>query len=66
MIDSRLAQVIALIDDARTLLVDIVDEGPSDSSSVKDFNAIDAARQFLNSAGVYVEQADSSSPDGAA
>lgn len=66
MIDSRLSQVIALIDDARSLLVDIVDEGPSDSASVRDFNAIDAARQFLNSAGVYVEQADSSRPDGAA
>jgi hypothetical protein len=60
--DSRLPQVAALIDDARTIIVDIVDEKPYDTASLRDFNSLDAARQFLNSALVYVQSADSSHP----
>lgn len=58
MRDSRLRQISALIDDARGLLIDIVDSRPSDAN-LRDFNALDASRQFLNSAVVYVQQADS-------
>ena len=59
MNDTRLLQVVSLLDDARDLLVEIVDEGPQDDRSVRDFNNIDAARQFINSASVYVSQASS-------
>ena len=57
MIDSRLNQVAALVDDARSLLVDIVDERTV-GDSLRDMNYIDSARQFLNSALVYVQKAD--------
>jgi hypothetical protein len=60
--DTRLNQVTALLDDARGLLVDLVDEGPSDRGSVKDFNNIDAARQFINSAITYVQAASTVVP----
>lgn len=66
MKDSRLTQVQALLDDARSLLIDIVDEGPTVDASVRDFNNIDAARQFINSAIPYVQAADSTRPDGVA
>ena len=56
MQDSRLNQVVALLDDARCLLVDIVDDGPG-NGNVRDFNNIDAARQFINSAASYVSYA---------
>ena len=58
VIDSRLKQATALLDDARTLLVDIVDSRPL-GPLLQDFNNIDAARQFINSAIVYVQAADS-------
>ncbi len=67
MNDSRLKQVAALIDDARELLVDIVDERPTAESGwdLKAFNFIDASRQFLNSALVYVHKAqDPTTPEG--
>lgn len=68
MRDTRLRQVTALLDDARCLLIDLIDEGPTGDATVKDFNNIDAARQFINSATVYVQQADSehTPPQGAA
>ena len=60
MIDSRLKQVTALLDDARSTLVDIVDSRPLHGEQpTQDFNRIDAARQFINSAIVYVQAADS-------
>lgn len=66
MKDSRLSQITALLDDARSLLVDIVDEKPYDSASLRDFNSIDDARQFINAAITYVQAADSGHPKGAA
>ena len=66
MQDSRLKVAASLLDDARALLIDIVDEGPNETASVKDFNSIDAGRQFINSARVYIQAADSTQPDGAA
>jgi hypothetical protein len=59
VIDSRLKQAMALLDDARTLLVDIVDTGPATGPMLKDFNNLDAARQFINSSIVYIQAADS-------
>lgn len=61
MNDTRLKQAAALIDDARTLLVDIVDNGPI-TENLRDFNNIDAARQFINSAIPYIEAAYSEDP----
>lgn len=57
MIDSRLKQAQALLDDARTLLIDIIDDGTV--PDLRDRNNIDAARQFINSAVVYIGAADS-------
>lgn len=57
MRDSRLQQVTALLDDARCLLVDIVDEGPTQDANLRDFNNLDASRQFINSAITYVQYA---------
>jgi hypothetical protein len=57
MRDVRLKQAQALLDDARTLLIDVVDERPADAN-LKDYNAIDAARQFINSAIPYLQSAD--------
>jgi hypothetical protein len=57
MNDSRLRQAAALVDDARSLLVDVVDERPI-GADPRDYNAIDAARQFLNSGLVYIQQAE--------
>lgn len=62
MIDSRLRQARALLDDARTLLVDIIESGPATGALMKDFNQIEAARTFINSALVYVQAADSGEP----
>ncbi len=64
MIDSRLKQVAALLDDARSLLVEIVDEGPAWDRDLRAFDHIDAARQFINSSLVYVQKADSDYPGG--
>jgi hypothetical protein len=58
MRDTRLAQVTALLDDARSLLVDIVDDGPGVPEV--DANRIDAARQFINSALTYIQAAGNS------
>jgi hypothetical protein len=57
--DSRLTRVTALLDDARSLLIEIVDEGPTGEATVRDFNCIDSSRQFINSAIVYAQMADS-------
>jgi hypothetical protein len=54
--DSRLKQAAALLDDARTLLIDIVDSGPA-TNVMRDFNNIDAARQFINAALPYIDAA---------
>jgi fructose-1,6-bisphosphatase len=62
VIDSRLKQITALLDDARCLIVDLVDEGPFDDRTLKDFNNLDAARQFINHGIVYVQAADSTHP----
>lgn len=66
MKDSRLTQVTALLDDAREILVDLVDEGPAEDRTVRDFNHIDAARLSINSAIVQVQSADSNHPGDAA
>lgn len=65
MNDSRLKVAASLLDDARELLVNIVDEGPNETASVRDFNSIDAARQFINSGLVYIQAADSCGGDAA-
>ena len=57
MRDSRLKQVTALLDDARELLLDIVDEGPKESATVRDFNQIDSARLSINVAIQHVQYA---------
>lgn len=56
MRDTRLDQAAALIVDARTLLVDVVDDRPVDAS-LRDFNHIDVSRQFLNAALTHVQLA---------
>ena len=65
MKDTRLQQAIALLDDARCLIVDIVDEGPSTDKTIRDFNNLDAARQFINSGIVYIQAAAGGSDDAA-
>ena len=55
--DSRLKQIEALLDDARSLIVEIVDSRPV-GADLRDFNNLDAARQFVNSGLVYVQKAD--------
>lgn len=66
MRDSRLRQVTAALDEARTIIVDIVDSRPV-SADLRDFNSLDAARQFINSAIVYTQAADDThTPDPAA
>lgn len=62
--DTRLNEAIAILDDARALLVDLVDERPA-TATLKDYNNIDAARQFLNGAVPYI-QAVMPAPRGAA
>lgn len=62
MRDSRLRVAAALLDDARTILVDLVDDRPADAN-LKDYNAIDAARQFINSSLVYIASADDTQQD---
>lgn len=57
MNDTRLGRALALLDDARSLLVDIVDEGPTEEASLRDFNNIDSARIFINSAIPYIQAA---------
>lgn len=52
--DSRFNEVLALLDEARTILVDVVDERPL-TATLRDFNSIDAARQFINAAIPYVQ-----------
>ncbi len=47
--DTRLVQALALLDDARTLLVELVDERPA-SASLRDYTSLDTARQALNDA----------------
>jgi hypothetical protein len=61
MNDSRLRIASQLIGEARTLLVAIVDERPTDAD-LKDFNNIDAARQFLNGALPYIQAAETEQP----
>lgn len=66
MRDSRLRVAAALLDDARTILVDIVDERPADAN-LRDFNQLDSARQFINAALVNIQTASKEAPhDGAA
>lgn len=57
MKDSRLRQATALLDDARHLLVDIVDERPTDAN-LRDFNQLDSARQFINAALINIQTAE--------
>lgn len=52
--DTRLNEALAILDDARALLVDLVDERPL-TATLKDYNNIDAARQFLNGAVPYIQ-----------
>jgi hypothetical protein len=59
MNDSRLRQAQALLDDARSLLVDIVDERPIGADPA-DYNNIDSARIFINSALPYIQAAEGS------
>jgi hypothetical protein len=47
--DTRLVQALALLDDARTLLVELVDERPS-TASLRDYTSLDTARQAINTA----------------
>lgn len=55
MRDSRIKQICALIDDARCLVADIMDEA---GVSTVDYNNLAAARQFLNSALGYADACD--------
>lgn len=57
MKDPRLAKARALLDDARSLLVDVVDARPKDAT-VRDYNQIDSARQFLNAALINIQTAE--------
>lgn len=51
MDDTRLTQVLALLDDARSLLADITEDSPP----TRDANRVDAARQFIDAAIKYVQ-----------
>lgn len=53
MTDTRFDQVLALLDDARTLLTEVQEEG---GWSPQDFNRLQAARGFVNSAIPYVQK----------
>lgn len=55
MNDPRLSKALAALDDARTYLVDVVDGNPT--APMGDLNNLDAARQFINSALVYIQEA---------
>lgn len=61
MRDSRLRQAAALLDDARTLLIDVVDERPVGADPA-DYNNIDSARIFINSALPYIQAAEGVTP----
>lgn len=62
MRDSRLQQAMALLDDARELLVDLVDEGPKDGATLRDFNQLDSARLSINIAIQHVQYATDPEP----
>lgn len=53
--DSRLTQALALLDDTRTLLAEVVNEG---GWSQQDVNRLTAARAFVNSAVPYIQKAN--------
>jgi hypothetical protein len=50
--DTRLNQVLALLDDARCILADIHDEGMSEQNA----NRLDAAAGFISSAVPYIRK----------
>lgn len=61
MRDSRLNQVLALLDDSRCLLVDLVDDAVP-GTSLRELNQVDAARQSINVAIEHVRYATDPEP----
>lgn len=59
MNESRLRQAAECFEAGRDLLVAIVDDRAVGDGSLRDFNYVDASRQFANSAIEYVHLADS-------
>lgn len=55
MNEPKLGEALALLDDARCLLIDVVDGNPK--APLADLNNLDAARQFINSAIPYIQLA---------
>lgn len=67
MRDSRLGRAMAFLDDARELLVDIVDDGGiTEGATIRDFNNIDSGRQFINAALIHLQHATTPEGDDAA
>jgi hypothetical protein len=59
MKDTRLDIASSLLDDARDLLIEIVDEKPE---NVHEVNQLDAARLFINAADTHIRIAQGVKP----
>ena len=67
MRDSRLDTAQEHLEQAHSILDAISKEGPNDFATLRDFNFVDAAKRFADSAHVYIERAKTTTPpDGAA
>lgn len=62
MRDSRLDVAQDHLEQAHKLLDAISQEGPNEHATLRDFNFVDAAKSFADSAHVYVERAKTTTP----
>jgi uncharacterized protein YegP (UPF0339 family) len=60
--DSRLDTAQEHLEEAHKLLDAISQEGPNDYATLRDFNFVDAAKRFADSAHVYIERAKTTTP----
>lgn len=66
MRDTRITQALALVDDARCLLAELLDEGMDINVSLRERNHIHSARVFANGAIDQLNAVVRRSPDDAA
>lgn len=59
MNEPKLGEALALLDDARCLLIDVVDGNPK--APMSDLNQIDSARLFINASIIHVQKAQGES-----